>query len=490
MDQVHRLFDNRRLLVWLSLLMVAGFVVTSLSSYFVSRHVIREVIIGQELPLAASKIYAEIQKDLVRPVLVSSTMAHDTFLRDWVLRGERDASEIARYLEEVKKRHGAFSSFFVSERTSVYYTGDGVLKRVSPNEPRDIWYYRVRDMKDLYEINVDPDMANKDAMTIFINYRAFDFDGRYIGATGIGLTIDALHRLINDYQQRYWRTIYFVNPRGETVLFGGGSGQPTVAPREREGLRDILPDILRQKNGGYQYHAGGDSYLLNVHYIPELKWYLFVEKDETEALAEVRKTLYFNLAVAVLVTLLVVVLAHLALKHYQRRLEKMASTDELTGLLNRHAFTILLDKLLADYERESTPVSALMCDIDHFKRINDQFGHAMGDQVLARVADLLRAGLRRSDFAVRWGGEEFLLVLKKCDMAEARQIGEKLRQSIEHEVFTVGGQRVPITVSVGISTHEKDRPFERTVSCADEALYMAKREGRNRVETAPESAAS
>ena len=118
MVSVHRIFDGRRLLALLSLLLVAGFFATTLGSYFVSKNVIRQAIIGQELPLTSSNIYVELQKDLVQPVVISSTMAHDTFLRDWVLKGERNVDEMNRYLQEIKMRYGAFSSFFVSERSA------------------------------------------------------------------------------------------------------------------------------------------------------------------------------------------------------------------------------------------------------------------------------------------------------------------------------------------------------------------------------------
>ncbi len=478
---VHRIFDSRRLLALLSLLLIVGFFATTLSSYFVSKNAIREAIIGQELPLASSNIYMEIQKDLVQPVLVSSTMAHDTFLRDWVIRGERNADEMARYLQEVKARYGAFSSFFVSERSANYYTSDGILKQVSPSEPRDVWYYRVRGMKDVYEINVDPDMANKDAMTIFINYRVFDYAGKYIGATGIGLTIDAMHRLIRDYQQRYRRTIYFVNPQGQVVLYGRDAPRASTDAHTWPGLRDILERILREKNGGYQYEANGVNHLLNVHYIPELKWYLFVEKDEAEALVEIRKTLYVNLAVCLAITVVVVLLTHRSLTRYQHRIEEMASTDKLTGLLNRQAFSILMDKLLAEYQRDRRPISMLLVDVDHFKHINDQHGHAMGDQVLEAVARKFLQGLRRSDIAVRWGGEEFLIVLKNCALAEARQTAEKMRQAIEGEHFKVDGRDLAVTISVGVSQlTERELPAQ-AINRADAALYTAKKEGRNRV---------
>ena len=381
-----RIFDRRGLLLLLGLLLLAGFFATTLLGYQVSKRAIRDAIIGQDLPLTSSNIYSEIQKDLVRPVLISSTMASDTFLRDWVIKGEVGVGEMARYLSEVRQRYGAFSSFFVSDKSATYYTGEGMLKRVSPTEPRDAWYYRVRDMKEAYEINVDPDLANRDALTIFINYRVFDFRGNYIGATGIGLTVDAVRRLIAEYQQRFQRTIYFVDGGGKVVVFGNQLDR-AVELRAAEGLGPLVDRILREKSGIYQYQADGDNHILNVNYLPELKWYLFVEQNEAVALAGIRRTLYANLAISLVVTLVVLFLTHLVLSRYQHRIEEMASTDKLTGLLNRHAFTILIEKLLAEYRRVPQPISMLLADIDHFKEINDRYGHLAGDGVLEHVAD-------------------------------------------------------------------------------------------------------
>ena len=485
---IPRIFDGRRLLVLLSVLLSAGFFATTLGSYYVSRSVIREAIIGQELPLAASNIYVELQKDLVQPVIISSTMAHDTFLRDWALKGEREMSEMNRYLQEVKTRYGAFSSFFVSEHSANYYTGHGLLKQVSPTEPRDAWYYRVRDLKTDYEINVDVDMANQDALTIFVNYRVFDFSGKYMGATGIGLTIDAMHRRIKDYQQRYQRKIYFVNSQGLAISLGHEATPRQPDLHQRAGMGQIIDRILQEKNGGYQYKAHGVNYLLNVHYIPELNWYLFVEKDESEALHKVRETLYINLGICLAITLVVVLLMNVSLSRYQRRIEEMASTDKLTGLFNRQAFTILINKLLAEYTRQPRPVSMLLLDLDYFKRINDQYGHATGDQVLRHVAQLLQQCLRKSDMAVRWGGEEFLAVLNDCALAEAQQIAEKIRLRLAQEPLTREGQPMTLSVSVGVSQFIAGELPEHTISRADAGLYQAKQSGRNRVcvgESAP-----
>ncbi|MCX8017545.1 MAG: sensor domain-containing diguanylate cyclase, partial [Rhodocyclaceae bacterium] len=391
--------------------------------------------------------------------------------------------EMARYLKEVKERHGAFSSFFVSEKTGNYYFSEGILKRVSPFEPRDAWYYRVRGLSQDYEINVDPDLANADAMTIFINYRAYDYAGNFIGATGIGLTVDAVRKLIREYQQRFHRTIYFVNGQGRVVVFG--NGEQAINLRSRPGLGALIDEILQARRGSWQYEAEGDRYILNVNYLPELKWYLFVEQNESVALAGIRRTLWINLLISLAVTVLVMILIQLALSRYQRRIEEMAATDELTGLLNRHAFTILIAKLIADYRREPKPISMLMVDIDHFKRINDEYGHLTGDAVLAAVARILQDGLRASDLAVRWGGEEFLLVLKGCDLAEAGRIAETLRQTAAAAPLEAQGAKIPVTLSIGVSQYDGVEPPTRAVDRADAALYAAKQAGRNRVQLQP-----
>lgn len=479
-----QIFGRRRLLFLVSLILSAGFFATTLFGYFVSKDAIRSAIISQDLPLTSSNIYSEIQKDLVRPVLISSTMAHDTFLRDWILQGEQDVTEMSRYLQEVKDRYGAFSSFFVSDKSTIYYTGDGVFKRVSPTEPRDAWYYRVREMTQPYEINVDFDLANKDALTIFINYRVYDFAGNYIGATGIGLTVDAVRRLIADYQNRFQRTIYFVDGAGKIVLFGNRTDrEPDL--RAVPGLATQLDKILADKSGSYQYERAGDNHILNANYLSELKWYLFVEQNEAEALAGVRKTLYTNLAISLIATLIVLALVHATLTRYQLRMEHMAAVDKLTGLLNRQAFTLIIDKLIAEHHREPRPTSLLLADVDHFKDVNDRYGHLSGDSILQGVAQALQDGLRESDFAVRWGGEEFLLVLNGCNAEEAQHIAEDLRQSISQKSFSAKGQALAVTISIGVAEYDGAEQRDQWINRADTALYAAKSSGRNQVSVAP-----
>jgi len=134
MKRPRSLSDKARLIVALWLLLSAGFLATTLVSYFVSRDAIRESIVATELPLTSDNVYSEIQKDLVRPILISSMMSRDTFLRDWMVSGERDAEQMTRYLKEIMLHYGAFTSFFVSEPTQTYYQAGGILKTVKATE--------------------------------------------------------------------------------------------------------------------------------------------------------------------------------------------------------------------------------------------------------------------------------------------------------------------------------------------------------------------
>jgi diguanylate cyclase (GGDEF)-like protein len=126
----------------------------------------------------------------------------------------------------------------------------------------------------------------------------------------------------------------------------------------------------------------------------------------------------------------------------------------------------------------------LMVDIDHFKPINDRHGHLAGDTVLATVTRVLQAGLRESDLAVRWGGEEFLLVLKGCELAEAARIAENLREAVAARPIRVKDTDIAVTLSIGASQYGGGESPEQAVNRADAALYRAKAGGRNRVEIA------
>jgi len=166
------------------------------------------------------------------------------------------------------------------------------------------------------------------------------------------------------------------------------------------------------------------------------------------------------------------------------QLKQLSEIDPLTGLANRRG----MDKALKQLNRQnhnSQATSVLIGDLDHFKRINDELGHEAGDIVLKDVGVRLGTITRGSDVAMRWGGEEFLVILPNTDVQQAMVIAERLRRLIEGESFAIEETLIKVTISLGVSAVKpKESDFEAAIDRADRALYQAKKGGRNRVEMA------
>ena len=166
------------------------------------------------------------------------------------------------------------------------------------------------------------------------------------------------------------------------------------------------------------------------------------------------------------------------------RLRRVAITDALTDAFNRAFLSDHLPRAIAAAEQQGEPLAVAMIDIDHFKDVNDRFGHDVGDRVLVDVAHRLRAGIRAGDVLVRYGGEEFLAVLPGADAPQALEIAERLRGKLDEDPIVVEGHPIAVRISIGLAVHRRDADALDLIRRADQALYAAKRGGRNRVEVA------
>jgi diguanylate cyclase (GGDEF)-like protein len=465
----------------MALLLLVGFMSTSLISYFVAHDSLSKQIAGETLPLTSDNIYSEIQRDLLRPVLISSLMAHDTFVRNWTLAGEENPAKIRQYLAEIQEKYDTVTAFFVSDATGRYYHSSGILKEIDPDNPEDAWYARVREMNAPYEINVDADTADRSRLTIFINYRVHDYEGNYIGATGVGLSVDAVADLIRAYQRRYGRQIYFVDREGDVTLHGNRFEGP-LRLQERPGLGRYATRILTNPSTSFTYQApdAGKVYV-NSRLVPEFDWFLLVEQRGDPGETRIQKTLFVNLGLSVLITLVVGLIAHFTLRGYQRRLERMATTDKLTGAASRQVFDTLFDHALKTARRKGQSLALLNIDIDHFKRINDRYGHQGGDVAIRSVANIIRQETRESDILCRWGGEEFLVLMEDATLDDAATRAESVRRAVAKRPVAYGRERIDVTLSIGVAELRKGEDLGAIISRSDAALYEAKAAGRNAV---------
>ena len=168
----------------------------------------------------------------------------------------------------------------------------------------------------------------------------------------------------------------------------------------------------------------------------------------------------------------------------KEQLKYSANHDALTGILNRGAILGYLDKEISRSQRQETPLSVIIVDLDHFKQVNDTYGHLSGDIVLKEVASLMRSVLRETDYIGRYGGEEFIVLAPGCNDREVNHLAERLKHVIsEREIAVEGDEKLRVTASLGITSYNKnvDDKRETVIARADEALYRSKKNGRNRI---------
>ena len=166
-------------------------------------------------------------------------------------------------------------------------------------------------------------------------------------------------------------------------------------------------------------------------------------------------------------------------------LRRLADIDHLTATFNRRSFLSLLNKAIGTAERTNAPLSVLVIDLDHFKEINDSYGHRIGDEALAHFATMASACLRNEDILGRIGGEEFAVFLPNAGMTDAHAIAERLRQHLLAEPLPAPNQSIPLTASIGVAQYHPQESIESLLQRADKAMYQAKASGRNRVESSP-----
>ena len=299
---------------------------------------------------------------------------------------------------------------------------------------------------------------------------------------GIGVEVNALTSLLRHMEERYSSEVLFSDSQGRILLSSAGnaiSGPKVLA--DLPGLRPHVSRILSRANTAFHYSNGGGQIFINSRRLPELQWWLLVLQRSGPNQGGILTTLFNNLLIALLITLVVLWLANLTIGDYQRRLELLATTDRLTGQLNRTAFDPLFADLTQSALRRGEALSALLVDIDHFKAINDSQGHPVGDRAIQHVCERMSARIRRSDQLFRWGGEEFLVLLPACEPEAAERMAWDLCLAMRDQPLCDDQLQIPITVSIGLTGWQAGEDQHALLARADRALYQAKQAGRDRV---------
>lgn len=464
----------------ISSLLIVLSITISVINYMVSLENTQAQLKNQSLPLSLDNIYTEIQKNIIEPYLVSSMMANDTFVKDWIQTKEEEQEKIEEYLNTIKNKFGMFSTFLISEKSKHYYTHEGFVETIQKDNPTNKWYFDFKNHQGVHEINLDFNEHLSNSMIMFINYKIFDNSFRLLGATGVALKISYIDEMLKMFRLKHNFKVYFLNKAGKVVL-SERSATKFKHIKEVEELLKLKDIILSKEPAKVEYSKDDNRYLLQTKFIPELNSYLIVEAKLDDFVKGVRNAFYINLFISLIITLIIAIIIFIVIRSYNSKLEYLASFDTLTKVLNRRSVMEKLEYFLLLHKRNKQPLSVAFIDIDNFKLINDTRGHETGDLVLKRIAKVLQRDLRKTDILARLGGEEFVILLIDSSLDDSLKIAEKLRVSLEEDFKLKDLTNMNVTASIGLTAQKEDDTTNSIIARADEAMYKAKQSGKNQI---------
>lgn len=471
--------SNYKIVIVITLLLLILSTTISIINYMVSLNSTQTQLKTQSLPLSLDNIYTEIQKHIIEPYLVSSMMANDTFVKDWIIHEEDATEKIEKYLDTIKNKYGMFVTFLVSEKSKNYYTQSGLLEKVEVGNPNNKWYFDFKKIQNAHEINLDFNKHLSNSLVMFINFKIFDINYNFIGATGVGLEISYIDDMLKRFRQKYNFRVYFLNKYGEIVLSEEKLSYKNI--NQVKELNSYKSVIFSKTSNTIEYQKEGNDYILTTKYAPELGLYIAVEVKLNDFTKDVRHIFYFNLSVSLIITLIITFIIITIVRKYHSKIEHLADTDALTKVANRRCFSQRCEYFLLLNRRKKSHFALLFLDIDNFKSINDKFGHEVGDFILKESAKTLQHSIRKTDLIGRWGGEEFVVMFIDTTLDEAKIISEKLRVSLENNIDMKKVVGKSVTASFGLTICKDDDTLDSAIARADSAMYQAKKSGKNRV---------
>lgn len=467
------------LLLIISIILVGSFVLSCTASIIMSRNILKQELVNEKLPLISDKIYSKIKIDLLPFIIVSSDLANDYFLKQFIKDDSKNREDVFEYLEAIKKRYNASTCFVASDKTKNYFDSNrNILK-----ETRDIqtagWYYDFKESGKEYELNSSIDVDPNKTPTIFINHRVVDNESNFIGVAGLGIEFDTIPKVLAEYNGKYNRNIYFIDSRGTVIASSDSFASKIKDLYSSKDIQESLDKVYSEETDFFDYRDGSKAYTVSAKYVPELDWWLFVEQNDAKVIDSVNSVVIVNAIISIASIIVTLILVAIMIGRYHRRIKSLATLDRLTGISNRLMFEYTLTQAIAKYKRDKKLFSLLLIDLDYFKKINDTYGHLKGDQVLKKSVEIIGGIIRESDEFCRWGGEEFMLLANDCKLKDAVILAEKIRVAIEDSQLIED----KLTLSIGVSEARSSDNNDTLINRADEALYLAKKSGRNCVKS-------
>lgn len=435
------------------------------------------------LSLTDIDISNHIESSMTKPVMVSKTMANDEFLKNWLLRepekigDDTYLKQLYSYLKAYQKKYDYTTVFCISAQSGNYYYQDGLNKKISKNDPHDIWYYNFTESDHEYDLEVDTNEANNNNITVFVNFRVESNDGKLLGVIGIGLQVDRIEDTIFAYEKDYDLSVYIINVGSSKNSFTGNTdifvSEDELAERTQIAEKIELNKSIEPKMQWFT--SGNERKCLITKYNETLGWYLVLEKDTSSISSKFQARIKSNIIFMLISLMACIMVTTIVIINYNQYIVIFENMDEVTGLPNRKLFFKQCTTFIRKHREQKKTL--FMFDIDNFKNINDTHGHLFGNATLAMVGEELRNTINGYGIATRWGGDEFLGVLS-VDPEEAMRILNRYMNSLNSENKDECNR---VTISVGIMEINGKLNMEQMIKKVDEAMYRSKESGRNRI---------
>ncbi|MCR5641458.1 MAG: sensor domain-containing diguanylate cyclase [Lachnospiraceae bacterium] len=465
--------DNR--LVRLNFIMVVVALCFSILISFFSLHYVTMKDREQNTSLVFQTLYTSIHNALEAPAQVTKTMSNDSFLQK-MMQAEDSMDpkvferEIATYLGNLQAAHQWETAYVVSAKTLHYYTSEGMVKTLDETkDPYDLWYQNFLNTGMEYGADMSYDQQHNNIPSIYID-RRLEVDGKLLGLTGCAIYLTDVSDLLTRYSKEYDVNVYFTDVDGNVTL-------------DKTGATITTSYLARSYQNEYvdrssEYHNG--TYTIR-QYIPLLGMYLVVENSQHVLSRLFMPILVLNILYVFIFAIIITVVNHTYFQNEKSELRRKVRTDYLTKVSNVDGLEHNISAFVEDEANYGIGATLFILDIDHFKQINDTFGHTQGDELLIRFAHALTKSFRGGDIIGRLGGDEFMVF--SPTMTEREAIERKaieLNKNLCDYICDDEHGTIQTTVSIGIAIFPADGLSYRDLyKSADAALYYVKEHGRN-----------
>lgn len=512
---------------WISLVVIVTLLlVVSLSAYVTKQTQDSMEFVAQRGVEDASKLVAQHLENYFDTVILYDQLAmnqwkpQENFLEQ-ALQNEEIAQQLVRHYPYIQSlQYGDTYGNFAMYRKDVLGNINTKLvitdeeKPAADRYPRVIWRYFDQDtlVREVVVDGIDFDprvrpwyTGAKEATKLYMTEpyefftdkvvgitaaRKYTYEGTFIGVYSFDISLDLVVQYINELSLNAKGETFIVTPEKRVI----GVIEDPISERTYSGfvnpLNAVEDDILTNSPLGkavkVPYGTSGEVYYIVYQKILssfEFPWSVGVKINRSSILSAYTWTGQLNLALSILLVLLTALLLYYRYRQtlIHEHLAVMAKRDQLTGLHNRHSFDEFALDLQKRYRENGETFSVILGDVDSFKQLNDYYGHKVGDSVLVALSEVIQASIRRSDYACRWGGEEFLVVLPGTQDTIACQVARSLLKRIVEKPLLSDAGDLEVTMSFGVATYDGEESMIQLINRADQKLYQAKTLGKNQV---------